>query len=406
MLIKIREWESQTIDPGSEGWESLNRSREASSLIENNVIEIAYTGRGKLKINSRNHVGAAQMGNVELQIQPRIDGSLAALIQYASGSDFNVTQAGRESTDLGRLMELLVDQFLSLVSKYVSQGVEKQYGRRRERDTLGGGKLNVRDTIKLRAKGKGHVLSFAQNRLSSETDTNKLISLALADAESIQQAFHFSEQIRRQIRRLSLLFRGIRDHSLDRRKRSDVADMALKRSKETTSDLKRDMLGIAGAILSRSSFEKLPASGLRLPRSWFLNMSDLYETATRRVFGSSLEKEVYKETQNNPPIFSASSKYSANPDLVIGRPKPIIIGDMKYSKKAFTGGKIGTSSDVYQLLSHAHAYGVEKAFLAYAGPDFRIQKLGMSASGVEVDVFMLNPAALKDQVSKAIQILT
>ena len=62
------------------------------------------------------------------------------------------------------------------------------------------------------------------------------------------------------------------------------------------------------------------------------------------------------------PLFVDNNKYKTKPDLIVKDQRgTLMIGDAKYKKKP-------SEEDRYQIISHALAYGVNKAILIYPLP--------------------------------------
>ena len=87
-----------------------------------------------------------------------------------------------------------------------------------------------------------------------------------------------------------------------------------------------------------------------------------------------------------------------NPDLVLTRHAELtrIVGDVKY--KNLNGRP--AASDLYQLLAHATSLRSKTAFLVYPSDNFTHTHLGVSATGVSVDVFTVDVRDLDGAVER------
>lgn len=97
------------------------------------------------------------------------------------------------------------------------------------------------------------------------------------------------------------------------------------------------------------------------------NMADFFEHYIRQILKSHLSEAGY-ETQdgNHPavsrPLFVDSAQPIVKPDLVLSRQGHLVaVGDVKYKPRFH-------ESDRYQVLTHAKAYGVRKAFVIRPEP--------------------------------------
>ena len=123
-----------------------------------------------------------------------------------------------------------------------------------------------------------------------------------------------------------------------------------------------DIVDICFIILEGSSVELMEQSGTYGMHSFILNLEDAFEKYTRQVLRQAkrLKAENVPVSDGNKEgrstLFSDNIKYDAKPDLVIGSTGNVMaLGEVKYKTKL-------AEDDRYQLIAHASAYGVRRAF--------------------------------------------
>ena len=136
-----------------------------------------------------------------------------------------------------------------------------------------------------------------------------------------------------------------------------------------------------------------------MPRTWFLNLENLFEAAVRNVLAGLCDHgvKVYRGGEAPQAIFNKENKeYRANPDIVIASSaEEPHVGDVKY--KSFDGS--AASGDVYQLLVHAEAFGAKSAFLIFPGESYSVRKLGASRGGIDTAFFSIRVQHLREDLA-------
>jgi 5-methylcytosine-specific restriction endonuclease McrBC regulatory subunit McrC len=164
-------------------------------------------------------------------------------------------------------------------------------------------------------------------------------------------------------------------------------------------------MSLAGVLLSHESFEHAKAIGRASPRSWFLNLETLFEAAVRNVFSAQIGKAGTVHNGRNIPaaiFLSSASQYRANPDVVIKlQTGACAIGDAKFKVPEQTAAP----SDIYQLLTHASAFGASEAFLVYPHDAFGVLDLGLSKTGARVRLFTVDIRCLSQSIAKILTLL-
>lgn len=385
-------------DIAPELWASLQKSEDFRCLHKEGVLEVAYLPMGRIRLNGTCYVGHAICGDILLECREKIDGALMALLPHTSHKAFRIAHAHAASSDLGELVVLLVAQFLDAVTRYVSTGRLFSYTTTKAVGSLVGGRLNITKSLQLRARGLGHMLAFEKNIVTFNIPVNKVVLAALAEIERLARIVRLPDHLISRSRGLSMLFSDCRDHETLYRERIFFTNLAISISEGHHAEPVKDMMALAGIILAHESFESSIEKIAGAPRTWFLNLENLFEAAVRKVLSVVLRDgiQVFRGEQSPPPIFSVEQKkYRANPDLVLSDGEtPLAVGDVKY--KVFDGS--AASSDVYQLLAHTEAFGAKKAFLVFPGEQYSCRHIGATRKGIEAWFFSVRVTHLEEDL--------
>lgn len=380
-------------------WSALQSSADFRRLHAEGVLEVAYRPLGKVRLKGTCYVGHAICGEVLLECCEKVDGALTALLAFASHNAFRLAKAQAATSELGDLVVLLVAQFLETVTTYTSSGRRFQYTTKKAVGSLVGGRLDITKSIQLRARGLGHLLAFEKNVATFNIPINRVVLAALSEVERLARLVKMTERTIAKSRGLSMLFGDCRDHETLYRERSYFAIMASRLADTEGSELIRDMMSLASVLLWHESFDSSSGQSSGLPRTWFLNLEKLFETAVLNVLSDlCVDASVYRGGESPKAIFSSErAEYRANPDIVISSSSAqFIVGDVKY--KIFDGS--AAAGDVYQLLAHAEAFGALKAFLIFPGESYFFRDLGVSRGGISTAFFAVRVRHLREDLDK------
>lgn len=383
MPLRVPERGHTDID--QETWSKLELSPEFRRLHAQRVVEVIYRGGGTVRLRGTCYVGSALCGDIHLHCVEKIEGALASLLRFASRSAFRVVSAQGTSSQLNSLIVLLIQQFLDAVTQYASSGRRFSYIRQLFVGSLAGGKIDITRSIRLRARGLGHLLAFERQSATYNTPLNRTVLAALSEVERLGHLIELPQEVRARARGLALLFADSRDVRYMSRERNFLADQAYQLSRRESDGIVSDMIALASVVLAHESFDTTTNLPNGLPRAWFLNLEKLFETAVRNILRELfVDYSVFRGEDSPEAIFSSAGGYRANPDVVAiensgGRR---LIADVKY--KVFDGA--ASASDVYQLLAHAGAFRASTAALIYPSDEFFHHSLGVSNDGVRVSV--------------------
>lgn len=396
----IRVAERGTTELASQTWAKLAQSASFWALVERGVLSVEHARNGKAMLSGGCYVGRSVVGeNLLLEVHEKVRGSLAALLGFASGSDFRVERSQSPSTDMGGLMTLLAAHFVDATRHYAARGRQFTYVAKSMRGSLVGGRLNVPKTLQLHARGLRHLASFEKNTITHNLALNRLVLAALREVDRIRTIVDLSPEVVAGARSMAMVFDDCRGPEVLYGVKAEMAKEAERLSESASDRITADLMSLAAVILSNESFEQAASRRGIAPRAWFLNLETLFERAVRETMRRELRGfgSVSSGKAKPAAIFSGYDGLSANPDLVI-RPLEgaICIGDVKYKR----WGGTPKAADMYQLLVHAAAFDAPRAFLVYPSESFAVTSFGRAATGVLTRAYMLEIAVLPDQVRK------
>lgn len=377
----------------------LERDRDFERLVVGGVFSLTRSRTTPFGLKAGPYVGSALLsGGVRLQITEKETGSLKALIAWASPPDFRdaeVLSAGKKDAEI---ILVLAMNFLASLGLYLRRGRLKEYNTDRNVSTKPRGKLDLRATLALRARGHAPELVSRQQNLTGNIAANQLLSFALGKLISV-----FSSLNRKPETVQALNFA----HAF-----SDVTTTAVQNMPHDerrtlfseTLELASSFPELRGALRDAQPFLFDGGLGVSnpdfiLPRSYFLNLETLFEEATRNVASELLQAHgivVAKGSLHKKSLFGPARKtYIADPDLIASyNAKVLLVGDCKY--KIFS--EKPDHGDVYQILAHATACDTKIAALFVPGQTNQVVELGRTANDISLFVAALRPAFLREDI--------
>lgn len=379
--MKVSVAERSSIELGDNDWRALSSDRYFWQLVTSKILQVDTTSNGRFRIRGTCYVGRALVGGRVLEIKEKFPGALAALARIGSVDRLRVERAPSSIVEDLSTTPTLVRMFLSAAKTYLSTAKVVQYKRIPDAGALVGGRLNIPRTAALRSRGMFHKVAFERTVLSADLPLNQCVYAALREIERLYRIADISVQDVAQARTLRL---GLSEclASVVNVRRSSLAEIAATEAQnERNSSKAREAVALAGAILDAAGFGGPEISQRTIERSWFINLETFFEEAVRRVVGNILDgSALVSRPLSRPSLFRPSSgRYRANPDIVIRHHSgSISIADAKY--KDFSDWP--SSADVHEVISHAAAYGADKALLFF--PDdssVGIRSFGCAATG-------------------------
>lgn len=388
---------------GGATWALLAEERSFRRLLKSGIVAATLMPNGRTRLDGACYVGWARCGDVEVEIQEKVPGALKTLLSYATNAAFRVEHLPSPASDLGVLAVMLVQQFLSAVTDYTSRAREFVYERQRGVGVLVGGRIDIAASVRLRARGFGHLLAFDRDVVSFRAPLNRVILGALMEVERLAKVIGLGTGDLAVARGLALLFGDCRDVEVLFGDRSALVQSASDLAASgCTAPLQSDIAALASAILAHESFERRTATWREVPRAWFLNLERLFEHAVvselRKV--ATPGANVGRGGERPRGVFRGGrGAYGANPDIVVtGLGGKVAVGDVKY--KNWTGS--ASAPDIYQLLVHTAAFAGTVCFLVYPHDEYQATWLGEAVTGRDTDtwLFALDVRNLGDGVAR------
>lgn len=229
-----------------------------------------------------------------------------------------------------------------------------------------------------------------------------MVYRALSEVERLSRFVQLDEGHLASARSFLLLYSDCRNSETMYRQRLYFAEQASFLA-STGGEFIADLMALASIVLSHESFDSSLQSLKKMPRTWFLNLENLFENSVRRVLQSVVvSASVLRGGQLGRHVFDKGSGiYKANPDLVITSQGRKYVGDVKYKN---IEGKASTG-DVYQLLAHAEAFDAIRTFLIFPGENFEIQTVGATRRGITMHVFTVRIEHLVEDLGTVADVL-
>ena len=384
----VRLFERREVPIDHDLWEQLRAEPGFWELVGQKRIRVTHRGANDVSLAGAGYVGRAVVGGIAIDIAPKIPGALAPLLAHASGGAFRIDPLSSPTSAAGDLLAVLAREFVSAVEAYVERGRDWAYTTLSEAGPLGGGRLDIVRTMRLRARGAPHLLAFRRQVQTRDVPLNRVVAAALGEVEELRGLSALGDECLARARGLAWLFDDVGVSVTRFAERGQLAALAQELLAQLPRGSDSDLLALAGLLLDRQGVGPADTQERLAPRAWFLSLERLFEHAVRSTCHGVLDRSVtlVRGEQLSPRITSLFGSYTANPDLVLFRAgRARIVGDVKY-KELETGP---LAPDLYQLLVHAAAFTAPEALLVYPGSSFRRIDLGKSVTGCRVWVFEL-----------------
>lgn len=390
------------LDLDGEEWRSVSAATAFWRLVDKKVLAVTQPGPGAARrLEAGPYVGRADCGDYVIEVVEKVDGSVAAMVGFATGravKDYNVSSP---VTPLGELVRYILRAFLDETKSYLSSGRDFTYRSKREKASLIGGRINVQQTVVLRARGLRHLVAFDRNELTRATPTNRVVAAALVEVERIARLVEVPESDLAAARAMSMYFEDCRDAETVFGSRASLAALAERLRREGSRH--GDLLTFAAILLAHESFENEPVLARRTPRAWFLNLETIFEAAVRRTMAAVGRSRIpplnVADGRRVPERVFSKDDQEAKPDLVLSTVGAgVTIGDVKYK----TWDRNAGASDIYQLLVHATAFGSDNAFLVFPDDAFDEVDLGLATTGATTRLFAVDVRDLPGDLARVL----
>lgn len=366
-----------------------------ADLVGRGLVEVKQS-RFNLKLQINGLVGRLPLNSrIALDIGPKFPVSNLNRMVYASNEQlenpFGTERPYEDALSEDYLPVPLVRSFTGTLKNLVNGGLLKRY-RRHQFDGPPKSRVNFNKTQqKYWSKLRPTMAVVEHYEFGHDNLPNQCLRFAAEKALAISKSnFHLSEcigDLAASLRQLSKV--SLRDSYTLRRDLVAVREVVPAWRNDYHKALQQAIKIIGAVDVSLNTTQ----SGLAL-ESFIISLDDVFEGYVRSVlaelpdfgFGRVATLDGNKK-RHQLPFFMDNNKYKIKPDLIVKDSRgALIIGDAKYKKKP-------SEEDRYQIVSHALAYGVEKAVLIYPkSPStqqsglVRLGKIGLK-DGIEVYEF-------------------
>lgn len=396
MTVEVRErGSSAPLTPSI--WESISADPGFRDLVARSVLSAEPDRVGKAwRLRAGAYVGRATLGGVEVHIREKVPGAFEAMASVLAPRAFRFAHAASPIIHGAPPDRILAAMLVAATRTYLSGFAATEYTEERGAGAYVAGALDVRRTTALRARGVRHKVAFARSVLTDDLPINRAIYSALGEIASHGGERAVGHELASSARALRSWFhQSARTSQL--MSRVEIAGEAV-----ATADTRgqppqvQEAAILAAAVLQGASLARNGRSDAHIPRSWFVNLENLFERFLQTLTAQCLQdiaqvgdaRSWPGGTRRSYPQFAAHpGRYLANPDVVILDGQSVVLADAKY--KDFDGQP--AASDIHQLLAHSAACGAGRAALFYpADGNSRTTTLGTSSNGCQVWAFALD----------------
>lgn len=382
---------------------ALDASSVFADLIDQGLVSLVRTRKTPFGLRAGAFVGEAQVGSRRLVIAPKVAGTLEALISWAVPLDVRVATPPSLVAKDAQILDVFVAQLLEAVGRYLRTGRIRHYRTTSGVSSTPKGRLDVRGTAALEARGRAGVVAYTTRRLTADTPLNCFLGLGLFAVEEYARSTDAPRALVARARSYAALFEDVSW----RRYRHAPWGPALEALHQNAWREAESEDALSALLYGRALLQNLGAwptegsTALTVPQSFFVNLESLFEEAVRNAVQGSGYTASKGAVLKRPLFHERSKNFVADPDIVLTTYDPPVLLDTKY--RDLEGGLPG-HGEVYQLAAHATAFDAKIAALIYPletgrGEPSRLTSLGTTASGLrmyfaEVDVANLQVASL------------
>ena len=387
--------------PLSEGeYRFLENDAGCWALIEGGLLSLERTRRAEYGIKAGPFVGQAVLGNRLLRIEEKIPGALQGLFHFSELPYTRLVETPSFIDTESVFLRSLAKKFLDLLDVYLRVGRLKMYERRTLVGSMPHGAILFPQTARLWAKGRRDQVAYRFNELSSSNFPNQSIGLAL----SILDGMMTDEDDRRdRVRTASMLFEDSRWQSLLIRSREELEIAFQNLPRE--ADRIRSLLALSRLLVLHFGVTAA-VTDQRMDYSWFVNLESLFEESVLRAVCLAAPTFSMIGTDwraENRYILTDKDRYRTKPDIILWkRGIPFAVLDAKYKSDE----EEPAHDDMYQLLAHAQAWGVDRAALIYPSDSPSCVLLGTAVGGVRIWAARFNVRDLLCSAKEVIPLLT
>ena len=361
---------------------ALEKSRQLWTLVDRRIVSLVRSGEIPFGVRANSSVGEALIDDsTRLIVREKSPGALRALLRWAAPDDFVETASPSLVGPTSPILDAFAGRFLAHLGDYLGHGRVRKYLKLREETASPRGRVDLRASINLRARGIQGRLVCRRSDLTPDLVCNHLLANGLRAVDDYLVVRDGTEELLSLARTYAPLFEDVDWQSvarLDWFGQRQLFDATIEEY-AAFSDLVL-ALKYARALTLHLGSWPVDTDMTDIPASYFLNLETLFEDAVRETFKELVTAS--KGADLGVGLFSEMcDRYIVNPDLVLGVPPDVtLVADCKYKEL----DELPEHADVYQLLAHCTPLHSPIGLLVYPGSENRIREIGRTSTGVRV----------------------
>lgn len=381
LTITVRE-RSVTAISESE-FRSLERSTRLWNLVDRKLLSLVRSGDIPFGVRAGPHVGEVLVDeSTRLVVAEKSPGALRALLSWAAPDDFLELSHPSLVGSTSPVLDAFARAFLTHLGDYLRHGRLRAYVRVREMSAYPRGRIDVRASLALFARGTRGRLVCEHPELTPDLMCNRLVALGLRLIDEYLVVRGGPAELLSIARTYAPLFEDVAWQSIahsdwgEQRQRFDRAI----EDHSAWPDLASALRYARAIALHLGAWPDTPGAD-DIPASYFLNLESLFEDAVRSTV-TVLTEDVTKGGSLGVGLFAdVGDRYIVDPDIVVGLPPAVrLVADCKYKELEGTPAH----PDVYQLVAHCAPLGGTTGLLVYPGTSTEVRYLGLTTSGLKL----------------------
>lgn len=369
-------------------------THQVAALQEIGLVEVRLTPvRGMWQIIPRSLVGVVRVGNLEIEVRPKVPiRNVLHLLTWGEGHiNWNRQDAELETTD--DLFSALVAAFELELSRALRQGILQGYRQVDETSTVIRGRLRMRDQI----RRHHHLLYPAEvtyDDYNVDTSENRLLLSAIHACKFVPR---LSPHLRQRIRHLEARLEGVTLCS--------AAYVLGSWEANRLNNYLVPALRLAEMILRSISFG-LGRGGVKVS-GFTLDLARIFENFVGRVIQDKLKGDGFTASIQDSWMLVEGGQVSIRPDIVLypnhDMNRPVAVLDTKYMDHGASGS---LRNNLYQMVTYCLRLGLRQGTLIYAHGEgdtrYDITGTGMSIYAAPIDL-AIKPALIEIRIHSIVE---
>ena len=400
MTIVVRERGATPLEHGE--WLLVSSDPGFRDLVSRSVLGARPGRAGGWELTARGYVGRVVLGGLEVAVTEKVPGGFRAMAEVVAPRAFKLARASSPIVLGAQPQTILAEMLVTAIRSYLSGYAIQEYREERATGAYLTGSLDVPGTIALRTRGIRHKVAFRRHRMTDDLPLNRIAWRALGEIASGEGATAVGDELAASARALRATFGDSADQAAILTRQEVLAEALAEADSTDRHPALFEAAALSLAILQGAAPSDGQDAEASVPRSWFVNLENLFERAVRASIEEALDgvAEVSGPNKRSPLFFGPPPRLPANPDVIIRTTDRVAVIDAKYKDREGDP----SASDIYQLLAHAAALGADKAALFYPSDGYEAPvHMGQSSTGCEVWVFGLYLAQLQTSMRSALE---